>query len=186
MAKRAPGQTLDGWLTKKPKPMPETPVPAPVPAVDASVEAVATGHACTPSTSAPPTLSDVVIANVSGHQLEQLIAAGATVLDEHNTHLCTHFLCDDLDSAEAHHARATGVQVVDCSWVQRQVQGASPEGGTATSERHHTPKVEARTVGSWICPKQYQVPDDYVDAWDREHVSAPSLPPARDHRVGCG
>ena len=123
-----------------------------------------------------PSLKGAVFAVVGASdspEVQLLLGAGVTVLDEYSAMMCTHLLCEDTESSEAHRALADGVAVVDRLWVQEACRGGSGEGAAVAA----TPASSAEAPAEYRIPAEYCLPDDYVDAWDREHVSAAPIPP---------
>ena len=122
------------------------------------------------------------VVGADGPEVQLLLGAGVTVLDEYSALMCTHLLCEDKESSEANRALADGVQVVGRPWVREACQGCSPAVTTST------PGASTEAPAEYRIPAEYCLPDDYVDAWDREHVRRPAplhcMPPP-PHRAAA-
>jgi len=138
---------------------------------------VTTAETSSDTAAVAPSLKGAVFAVVGAAdspEVRLLLGAGVTVLDKYSALMCTHLLCEDAESSEAHQALADGVTVVGRLWVREACQGCSSGEPAAVAT---TPAASAEAPADYRIPAEYCLPDDYVDAWDREHVCA--APPAR-------
>ena len=137
--------TLDGWVKKqKTEPVADvsteqtqghchteadtegTPPPTPM-ATDEPTQ----GSGSVDTAAVAPSLKGAVFAVVGASdspEVQLLLGAGVTVLDEYSAMMCTHLLCEETESSEAHRALADGVAVVDRLWVQEACRGGSGGG----------------------------------------------------------